>query len=126
MSFNIWGNVGNQAYMLPMIRIQPVDPETQGYTLAWDTVAGGLDYAPLSFTFATGDGILAGNLGLSAGKVYKVDAIQVVGPRVTGWAAATGTPTRTTFDTATVTTAQLAERVKALLDDLISHGLIGP
>jgi len=40
-------------------------------------------------------------------------------------AAATGTATRTTFDTATVTTAQLAERVKALIDDLRSYGLHG-
>ncbi|NBW14597.1 MAG: hypothetical protein EBR82_42020 [Caulobacteraceae bacterium] len=36
------------------------------------------------------------------------------------WAAATGTATRTTFATSTVTTAQLAERVKALIDDLQS------
>jgi hypothetical protein len=36
----------------------------------------------------------------------------------TGWATATGSATRTTFDTTTVTTAQLAERVKALIDDL--------
>lgn len=36
----------------------------------------------------------------------------------TGWDAPTGTATRTTFDTTTVTTAQLAERVKALIDDL--------
>lgn len=38
---------------------------------------------------------------------------------------ATGTPTRSTFDTATVTTAQLAERVKALIDDLKTYGLLG-
>lgn len=56
---------------------------------------------------------------------YQVDGTQVVNNRVTGWAAATGTATRTTFATGTVTTAQLAERVKALIDDLISHGLIG-
>jgi hypothetical protein len=43
----------------------------------------------------------------------------------TGWAAATGTATRTTYDTATVTTAQLAERVKALIDDLTTRGVIG-
>lgn len=36
------------------------------------------------------------------------------------WAAASGTATRTTFATSTVTTAQLAERVKALIDDLQS------
>lgn len=49
----------------------------------------------------------------------------VVGSRKTGWAAATGTATRTTFATSTVTLPQLAERVKALLDDLTLHGLIG-
>lgn len=49
----------------------------------------------------------------------------VVSQRRTGWAAPTGTATRTTFNTATVTLAQLAERVKALIDDLTTHGLIG-
>lgn len=45
--------------------------------------------------------------------------------RSTGWAASiAGTATRTTFDTATVTTAQLAERVKALIDDLRARGLL--
>lgn len=54
-------------------------------------------------------------------------ANRVVGARKTGWGAPTGTSTRTTFATSTVTTAQLAERVKALLEDLGSvggHGLI--
>lgn len=45
--------------------------------------------------------------------------------RPTGWAAATGTATRTTFATTTVTLPQLAEHVKALIDDLIAEGLIG-
>ena len=56
---------------------------------------------------------------------YQIDATQVVSNRVTGWTAATGSATRTTFATTTVTTEQLAERVKALIDDLITHGLIG-
>lgn len=63
--------------------------------------------------------------GVNVTTHWRVDGAQVVGARITGWTAATGTATRTTFDTATVTTAQLAERVKALLDDLITHGLIG-
>jgi hypothetical protein len=50
---------------------------------------------------------------------------RVLGPRITGWAAATGTATRTTFATGSVTTAQLAERVKALIDDLTTQGMIG-
>lgn len=36
-----------------------------------------------------------------------------------GWQAATGTATRTTFDTAAVTLPQLAERVKAMVDDVL-------
>jgi hypothetical protein len=35
-----------------------------------------------------------------------------------GWTPATGTATRATFDTATVTLSVLAEHVKALIDDL--------
>jgi hypothetical protein len=48
--------------------------------------------------------------------------------RKTGWSTATGSATRTTFVTSTVTLEQLAERVKALIDDLhatAGHGLIG-
>lgn len=56
---------------------------------------------------------------------YNVNGTSVVGSRKTGWAAATGTATRTTFVTSTVTLPLLAERVKALIDDLTSHGLIG-
>ena len=56
---------------------------------------------------------------------YRVGGTKVVGARTGGWSAATGTAARGGFDTASVTTAQLAERVKALIDDLIAHGLIG-
>jgi hypothetical protein len=43
---------------------------------------------------------------------------------ITGWAAATGTATRTTFATSTVTAEQLAQRVKALIDDLTTLGIL--
>jgi len=42
----------------------------------------------------------------------------------TGWTAATGTPTRTTFATGSVTLPVLAEHVKALIDDLTALGII--
>lgn len=45
--------------------------------------------------------------------------------RPSGWQAATGTATRTTFATGTVLLSALAERVKALIDDLTNIGLIG-
>lgn len=51
---------------------------------------------------------------------------QVVGVRSTGWTAMTGTAnSNTSYDTTTVTLAQLAGRVKALQDALNTHGLIG-
>jgi hypothetical protein len=59
---------------------------------------------------------------------YRVNGTKVVGTRKTGWTVATGTATRTAFDTTTVTLPQLAERVKALIDDLhgtAGHGIIG-
>jgi hypothetical protein len=59
------------------------------------------------------------------GGAYRVDSVKVVGNRVTGWSPATGASSRSAFDTATATTAQLAQRLKALIDDLIAHGLIG-
>ena len=54
-----------------------------------------------------------------------MNGTKVVSTRRTGWAPSTGTATRTTFSTSSVTLPQLAERVKALLDDLTGHGLIG-
>jgi len=69
--------------------------------------------------------VLLGGGVLDFGTSLRYRGTKVVDSRKTGWAAATGTATRSTFATGTVTTEQLAERVKALLDDLISHGLIG-
>jgi hypothetical protein len=57
-----------------------------------------------------------------------VAGVRVVNARKSGWSTPAGTATRTSFDTATVTLEQLAQRVKALIDDLHSsagHGLIG-
>ena len=44
----------------------------------------------------------------------------------TGWGSPTGTATKTTFATGTVTTSQLAERVKAIIDYLKLRGDFGP
>jgi len=55
----------------------------------------------------------------------KVGSVKVVGARVTGWGAPTGAASRAAFDTSGITAGQLAQRLKALIDDLIAHGLIG-
>jgi len=56
---------------------------------------------------------------------YKVDSVKVVSNRRTGWGAPTGTASRATFETSGATVGQLAQRLKALIDDLTAHGLIG-
>jgi hypothetical protein len=58
-------------------------------------------------------------------EAYKVDGLKVVGNRATGWGAPTGTASRAAFDTGGITAGQLAQRMKALIDDLRAHGLIG-
>lgn len=65
-----------------------------------------------------------GNLDLTGGELL-VDSVQVVSSRVTGWTAATGIADRTTFATGSATTQSNAEHIKAIIDDLIAHGLIG-
>jgi hypothetical protein len=52
----------------------------------------------------------------------------VVRSQRNGWSLPSGTSSRSGFTTSTVTTAELAERVKALIEDLheaLGHGLIG-
>ncbi len=59
---------------------------------------------------------------------FQVEGTDVVKVRKTGWATWTGTPNRATKDTATATLADVAQTLKALIDDLhgtAGHGLIG-
>lgn len=72
-----------------------------------------------------GAATLAAGTDLCVATGVGVSGLKVVGSRRTGWASPTGAATRTAFATSTVTVAQLAERVKALIDDLTAHGLIG-
>jgi hypothetical protein len=66
---------------------------------------------------------LAGNLVTASDGVL---ANGVTLARSAGWGAPTGTATRAPFDTRTATPQQLAERLKALIDDLTARGLLGP
>ena len=66
---------------------------------------------------------VTGGVGVSTD--YKIGGTKVVGGRVGGWGVPTGTASRASFDTATAGVADLASRLKALIDDLTAHGLIG-
>jgi hypothetical protein len=82
------------------------------------------------------------SINLASGKVYEINGVQVVGPRVTGWTASTGTPSRGAFAAAAAGTASAAyvqaelqgaldriaaleARLIALEADMTTHGLIG-
>jgi hypothetical protein len=89
------------------------------------TINGGFEVATDGGFSAAGGAIVADFAGGTLDAYgYKVGGAQVLTDPVSGWGAATGTATRTTFATASVTTEQLAQRVKALIDDLSTHGLI--
>jgi hypothetical protein len=66
------------------------------------------------------------HIALSSGKELRNGGTKVVGARDTGWTAMTGTTNKaTSYDTSTVTLAQLAGRVMAIQAALTTHGLIG-
>lgn len=97
-------------------------------TLGDDTsVTGGLNVGSASGA-STGQIKTSGQINTTSN--YATNSTVVMSTRRTGWGQPTGTATRSTFATSTVTLSQLAERVKALIDDLNSsssgHGLIGP
>lgn len=56
---------------------------------------------------------------------FKILGAQVLTYRRTGWTSPTGTASRAGYATSTATTTQIAETLKALIDDLATHGLIG-
>lgn len=128
MSIASWGSDGNAAFAIPMEQATPDLPDTQAFILAWNPTLGLLAYAPVSIDPISGDLTPAGDFILPVSKVMYVGGNRVIGTRKTGWAAPTGTASRATFDTATVTTEQLAQRFLALYNDLAEtagHGLIG-
>lgn len=106
---------------------------TIGMQLSYSGISavGSLTNIPLYLKPKGSENIYLGAMGMvkidPSGWLY-IDNDRVVKSRRTGWTAATGTATRTAFATSTVTLEELAQRVKALIDDLHSnagHGLIG-
>jgi hypothetical protein len=64
-------------------------------------------------------------LNLASGNVIRINGVPVVGPRDTGWAAPTGATSKATFDPATVTLVQLAQRVASLINAGLAAGSLG-
>jgi hypothetical protein len=52
------------------------------------------------------------------------EAARVIAQGTAAWTAPTGTASRATFDPATVTLVQLAQAVKALIDDMMANNLL--
>jgi hypothetical protein len=84
------------------------------------------NWADAVMRFDTG-GLITALVGSFNGPGYQVNTTPVVGTRKTGYTnPMTGTANRaTSYATGTITLIQLAERVKAIQDDITTHGLIG-
>lgn len=80
---------------------------------------------PILFYANGGEAARVTSGGLAVAGTISISGSQIAGARRTGWTAPSGTAARGGFDTASVTTEALAQRVKALIDDLAAHGLIG-
>jgi hypothetical protein len=96
-----------------------------GYFMDERDGSGGWVMYATGSAWRVNDGGAGDPLAVTTSNQLLIDGTQVLTTRRTGWAAASGTATRSTFATSTVTVVALAERLKALLDDLIAHGIIG-
>lgn len=105
----------------PFNNVLFIDDTTAGVTRVTLQPNGVLCVGAVSTSLSAGLDVT----GVVRGTTFQVGSTQVLGARRTGWAAATGTATRTAFATSSVSTARLAEAVKALIDDLVAHGVIG-
>jgi hypothetical protein len=120
------------------LQVNSVDITTANNTIATtaataDTLvrrgsAGGTSFAgTLEAAVITASSTVDGTIFNATSSQYKSNGTKVVGARQTGWSAPTGTASRATFDTTSVSVEQLAQRVYALLQDLgqtSGHGLI--
>lgn len=86
---------------------------TTGLTYDLNTYTDGTTIVSTNFKFDSGGGY------------YDSSANKLLGTRRTGWSAWTGTATRSSKATSTATTADVAQALKALIDDLSTHGIIG-
>jgi hypothetical protein len=101
------------------------DPAALNQLIVLDLATGEFKIVLGNLTVTAGDVVVtAGSANLAAG-VYKIAGTQVLGARQTGWVVPTGTLSRATFDQSTVTLPQLAQRLAALITDLMNSGPIG-
>lgn len=97
------------------------NPAASGYYV-WGTNGD----ATISYVSATSAWTFSKPVNLLSGQSYKINNVQVLGARDTGWAAMTGTANKASvYDVASVTLPQLAGRVAALQAALTTHGSIG-
>lgn len=143
VTFNSTLNVTGAAVFASTLGAGVTTLASGSVTGAW-SIGTTLGVTGLLTASATGTAISAlGDITVASGKVYKVNAVQVLAARITGWGTPTSTLARTTFATYAGQThsvgyvqaeAQalddhvkiLSQRLGALITDIIAHGAIGP
>jgi hypothetical protein len=125
---NSWSAIQTFAANAAPVALNSLNGNANKFTLQDAGVTRGGFGASATYCFLAMDSALTAiRFGLTQGSTPEIhlNSTRVVTTRRTGWGAPTGTATRAAFDTASATTLQLAERLKALIDDLTAHGLIG-
>lgn len=130
--------VGNALAATAKLRILAVAPELDFG--ANGATAGSIKCLSLSIQantdntlmFSSAGNVTIANLGSNpivdiqgAGGILKINSVQVLKARITGWADWTGTVNRAAKATGTATTADCAQTIAALIADLKAHGLLG-
>lgn len=65
------------------------------------------------------------NGAVKAKSQFRVGDNKVIGDRIGGWKTPLGTSSRSGFNTTTATAQEVAQALRALIEDLKEHGLIG-
>lgn len=91
------------------------------YIVPDDIVTPGLVDA--SFVYYLKANVIGGSGAIDITQINSGDQL-FAKPQPNTWALWTGTPSRVTKDTATATTADVAQHLKALIDDLVTIGII--
>lgn len=125
-----WWQASSSAAGANFLNLLATDGTTSLFKVTKAGAVSSLSYSSSGFGVDSSGNIsgvaIAGSGAITSGTSFKVSVNQVVGPRVTGYTAMTGSPDKATaYATSSVTLAQLAGRVAQLQADLTSHGLIG-
>lgn len=68
-AYSVWGNMGGQAYAMPVVTLTPIDAANQDYPLVWDPVNQALNWFPATFDIPSLAAVFPGNVSSLSGLI---------------------------------------------------------